>query len=176
MDNDIKIARHATRRGVWTLECSLWIDRPIDEVFSFFGDATNLEALTPPWLRFRIETPMPIDMCSGANIDYRLRLRGIPIRWRTLISKWEPPHQFVDEQVKGPYRLWHHLHTFEEQNGGTLVRDRVTYAVRGGWIVHQLFVKADLRHIFEYRTQQLVKHFAGQFEQQRGDLIAGSPQ
>ncbi len=166
MQQRITIEKHPERRGTWTLDCSLWIDRPIDEVFAFFADATNLEALTPPWLRFRIETPSPIEMHAGANIDYRLRLRGIPIRWRTLISKWEPPRAFVDEQIKGPYRLWHHLHTFEEQDGGTLVRDRVTYSPLGGWLVHQLFVKADLKRIFEYRTQQLIEQFAQSTEQQ----------
>src|SRR4051794_16227728 len=100
-----------------------WIGRPIEEVFAFFGDAANLEAITPAWLRFSVLTPAPITMRPGALLDYRLGWHRVPLRWRTRIELWEPPHRFVDVQLKGPYRLWHHTHTFDEERGGTRMRD-----------------------------------------------------
>ena len=132
----------------------------IKPVFDFFADAGQLERITPPWLNFRITTPMPIEIQKGTLIDYRLRLRFVPIRWRTLISDWTPTSQFVDEQLKGPYRLWRHLHEFEECEGGTLVRDSVEYRVLGGKLIERLFVRRDLRRIFEYRYSQLAAIFA----------------
>lgn len=128
-----------------------------DEVFAFFADASNLEALTPPWLGFRIETPTPITMAPGALIDYRLRLHGIPLRWRTRISVWEPPYRFVDEQLRGPYKLWRHEHRFEETDEGTRVTDRVDYAHAGGRIVNELLVRPDLERIFAYRKQRTLE-------------------
>lgn len=135
----------------------MWLPRPIEEVFDFFSDARNLEALTPPTLRFEILTPSPIRMEVGTLIDYKLRLRGIPIRWRSEITAWEPPHRFVDEQIRGPYRLWAHEHTFAERDGGTLTRDVVKYAVHGGALVNRVFVERDVRKIFEYRTERLLE-------------------
>ncbi len=140
------------------LEVEQLFPRPLDEVFAFFGDAHNLDAITPPWLHFRIVTPAPIDMRVGALIDYRIRLHYLPIRWRTEISVWEPPHRFVDRQISGPYRQWIHEHTFEARDDGTWVRDRVDYAVPGGWLeplVHGLFVGPDVRAIFAYRQRKL---------------------
>jgi ligand-binding SRPBCC domain-containing protein len=104
----------------------IWLPRARDEVFAFFADAGNLERLTPPLLSFSILTPRPIAMRPGTLIDYRLKVRGIPIRWRSEITVWEPPVRFVDEQRKGPYRLWHHTHEFAEQDGGTLWRSSPT--------------------------------------------------
>lgn len=125
----------------------------IDRVFGFFSDAGNLEALTPAFLKFCIETPRPIEMRVGALIDYSLRLHGVPIRWRTRINVWEPGKRFVDEQIKGPYRLWVHEHTFEATaNGGTLVRDHVRYTPPLGAVANALFVRSQLRRIFEYRA------------------------
>ncbi len=123
------------------------------EVFEFFGDAFNLEAITPSWLRFRIVTPRPIDMREGALIEYRLALHRIPIRWLTRIEAWEPGVRFVDAQIRGPYKLWHHTHTFEPDADGTLVRDRVRYALPGGLgeLAHRLFVRRDLERIFDHR-------------------------
>jgi ligand-binding SRPBCC domain-containing protein len=140
-------------------ESELCLPRPRAEVFAFFGDAENLEAITPPWLRFEVLTPKPIAMQPGALIDYRLRIHGIPIRWRTEIAEWSPPCRFVDVQVRGPYTLWHHTHIFEEQEGGTLCRDIVRYRPPGGAFIDQLFVRRDVEKIFAYRAQRLRELF-----------------
>jgi len=146
--------------GAFTLTSEQWLPRVLPEVFTFFADAGNLDALTPGWLRFEILTPHPVTMHVGALIDYRLRLRGLPIRWQSEISEWSPPHRFVDEQRHGPYRLWHHTHTFEARDGGTVVRDIVRYDVPGGAVVNALFVQRDLRKIFAHRQQRLGELFA----------------
>jgi ligand-binding SRPBCC domain-containing protein len=141
--------------ATYELATSLWLARPRPEVIEFFGDAGNLDALTPPWLKFRILTPRPIDMRPGTLIDYELRIHGVPVRWRTGITTWAPPDAFVDEQLRGPYRRWVHTHTFADEAGGTRVEDRVVYSVPGGPLVHALFVAPDLRRIFGYRLQAL---------------------
>lgn len=143
----------------FTLDSQQFVPRPIAEVFSFFADATNLQRLTPPWLHFNVLTPAPIEMKADALIDYKLRVHGLPLRWRTRIVEWQPPHRFVDEQIRGPYRLWRHLHTFEERDGGTLMRDRVEYAVVGGRVVNALFIRPDLRRIFKYRADAMREVF-----------------
>jgi ligand-binding SRPBCC domain-containing protein len=140
-------------------ESELWLPRPREEVFAFFSNAANLDAITPAWLHFRTLTPQPITLRKGATIDYRLRIRGVPIRWRTLISEWEPPHRFVDEQLRGPYRQWIHEHTFTERDGGTLVRDRVRYAVPFDSLVHRLLVRPDVERIFAHRAAVLQQLF-----------------
>ena len=137
-----------------------WLPRPLGEVFPFFADATNLETLTPPWLRFRILSPHPIGMGRGTLIHYRLRARGIPFRWRSEITAWEPPRRFVDEQRRGPYRLWVHEHRFTPWGQGTLVTDHVRYAVWGGALVRRLFVARELDRIFDFRQQRLGHLFA----------------
>src|SRR5262249_28075861 len=110
------------------LEREQLVMRPLEECFAFFCDAFNLERITPPFLKFRIVTPRPIQMGQGAVIDYALSLYGIPVRWRTLIDAWAPPGMFVDEQLSGPYALWRHTHTFEAvAPDRTLMRDRVLY-------------------------------------------------
>lgn len=122
--------------------------------FAFFADASKLEAITPPWLRFRILTPRPIVVDEGTLIDYRLALHRIPVRWRTRIELWEPGRCFVDRQIEGPFALWEHTHTFEERPGGTLIRDRVEYRMPVGLfgrLVHGLVVGRDLERIFDYR-------------------------
>ncbi len=144
---------------VHTLNWEQWLPVPRAELFPFFADAGNLETLTPPWLNFRILTPRPIEMRAGAIIDYELRLYRIPIRWRTLISEWEPPERFVDEQLRGPYRLWHHEHRFVERDGGTLILDRIEYQPIGGALTNRLFVKRDVSRIFAYRREQLARRF-----------------
>lgn len=136
-----------------------------DEVFGFFADALNLEAITPAWLSFRVVTPGPIEMRAGALIEYRLKLHGVPVRWLTRIEEWEPGKRFVDVQVRGPYRLWHHTHKFEpDGRGGTLVRDTVRYALPLGplgGLAHRLFVARDLRRIFDHRLASVSKVMAG---------------
>ena len=142
--------------------CEIWLPLPPEELFPFFADAGNLDAITPKWLNFRITTPQPVEMRAGALIDYRLRVRGMPLRWRTLIREWNPPHHFVDEQLRGPYRQWIHRHTFEPQNGGTLARDIVHYAVPFDFIAHPLFVRRDIERIFAYRQEALRKKFGSE--------------
>jgi ligand-binding SRPBCC domain-containing protein len=136
-------------------ESEIWLPRPLEEVFAFFSDAANLNAITPAWLNFRMVTASPIQMRVGTLIDYRMRLRGVPVSWRTRIKVWEPPHRFVDEQLRGPYRLWRHTHEFESKDGGTVARDRVCYAVPFDFIAHPLFVGRDLERIFAYRQEKL---------------------
>jgi ligand-binding SRPBCC domain-containing protein len=144
----------------FTLERRVHVDRPLDEVFEFFSNAANLERLTPGWLRFEIVTPQPIEMKVGALIDYRLTWRHIiPMRWRSEITVWDPPHRFVDEQRRGPYRQWIHEHAFEVEGDGTAVIDRVRYGVPGGWLVQKLAVGRDVEAIFAHRTKALKEIF-----------------
>ena len=141
-------------------QSELWLPLPPAELFEFFGDAGNLDALTPPWLHFHIVTPPPIVLKAGALIDYRLRVHGLPLRWRTLINVWEPPHRFVDEQLRGPYRQWIHEHTFEARDGGTLARDVVRYAVPFDLLTHRWLVRPDIEKIFQFRSEALRNRFA----------------
>ncbi|MEZ5418534.1 MAG: SRPBCC family protein [Vicinamibacterales bacterium] len=141
------------------LQTSLLVPRPLPEVFAFFADAGNLQQITPPWVDFRIVTPLPIDMRPGALIDYRLKVHGVPVRWRTEISRWDPPRLFVDTQLKGPYWRWVHTHRFREAPGGTVVEDDVDYAVPGGALVDRLLVRRDLRAIFLHRQRAILAAF-----------------
>ncbi len=143
----------------YLLTSTTLLPRPRAEVFEFFADAGNLETLTPPLLRFQILTALPLALKSGSLIDYRLRLHGVPITWRTEITEWEPPYRFVDQQLRGPYRLWHHEHRFEETSEGTLTTDRVHYAFLPIPGVHRLLVEPDLRRIFAYRLKRMREIF-----------------
>jgi ligand-binding SRPBCC domain-containing protein len=156
--NSIRFA--ATSTG-FLLEATQVVPRPRDVLFEFFSDASRLELLTPSWLKFQVLTPGPIRISQGVLIDYRLRLHGIPLRWRSRISVWEPPVRFVDEQVRGPYKFWRHEHRFEETPVGTLCHDRVEYGVPGGRIINALFVRPDLAKVFAFRQQQLASFFPG---------------
>ena len=140
---------------------SQWVSSPLDRTFSFFSDAHNLERITPPIVGFRILTPPPIEMGVGTLIDYRLRLHGVPLRWRSEITRWDPPHGFVDEQRRGPYRKWIHEHRFREEDGGTRVEDHVTYAVPGGALIDRWFVRPDLERIFDYRQRVIAEILGG---------------
>ena len=131
-------------------------------VFPFFSDASNLQRITPPWLNFEVTSPTPIEMKTGQIIDYRLKVRGIPVRWRSEITEWQPPYRFVDEQIRGPYKVWHHEHRFVEQGAKTICEDRVLYAVWGGPLVNRLLVEPDVKRIFEYRRKRLLEIFPGQ--------------
>jgi ligand-binding SRPBCC domain-containing protein len=134
------------------------------DVFELYADAFALEEITPPWLRFRVVTPGPIDMGAGTLIDYRLRLHGVPVRWRSRIELWEPFRRFVDVQVEGPYRVWHHTHEFEpDGRGGTKIRDVVRYALPLGplgALAHVLFVRRDLARIFDHRRDAVERLLA----------------
>ncbi len=142
------------KRAVHRLERSQLLDRPVDDVFAFYSNAANLEAITPPFLRFRILTPTPIEMRNGTRIEYALSLHGVPVRWRTLITCWEPNVRFVDEQESGPYALWRHTHEFEPRGTSTLMRDAVEYREPFGalgQVAHVLVVRRMLDRIFDYR-------------------------
>ena len=134
---------------------SLVLPYHLPEVFAFFSDACNLDPLTPPWVHFSILTPLPIDMRRGLVIRYRIRVRGVPLRWDSEITHWEPPYRFTDEQLRGPYRQWVHRHEFEETPDGTRATDDVTYRVLGGSLVNRLYVAPELRRIFAYRENVL---------------------
>lgn len=144
---------------------STWVRvaAPLCEVFDFFSDAFQLESITPPWLQFSVLSPRPIEMRAGVRIHYKLRLHGVPIRWQSAITVWQPPVRFVDEQIVGPYRFWRHEHSFHEEKGGTLVSDRVDYGVRGGALVHRWLVAPDLKRIFQYRQRRLRERFTSTF-------------
>lgn len=142
----------------YTLERTQLIRRSVAQVFPFFADAGNLEAITPAFLQFKILTPRPIEMRSGTLIDYRIKLLGIPLNWRSRIEEWEPSRRFVDTQVRGPYRLWHHTHEFLETAEGTLMTDRVKYQMPLGplgTITHALWTKRTLETIFDHRFRRI---------------------
>jgi hypothetical protein len=139
-----------------------WVAEPVEPVFAFFAAAQNLERLTPPFLRFAVRAVSTPAMAVGTTIDYGLRLHGLPMRWRSRITRWEPNRGFVDEQVSGPYRLWHHTHEFEAWEGGTIVRDIVRYALPLGALGDLLagpLVRRDLAAIFDYRRAVIRRLF-----------------
>lgn len=154
----VSIAKSSSGRG-YRLHTQQFLAHDRDKVFEFFSDAFQLQTLTPSWLHFTVVTPAPIDLHQNVLIDYRLRVRGVPLRWQSCISVWEPPVRFVDEQTRGPYRRWHHEHVFEEVEGGTMCQDTVDYEVYGGGLVNLLFVQRDLLKIFAYRQQKLWELF-----------------
>lgn len=147
----------------YILEQEQFIARPVDEVFPFFAHAGNLDRITPAWLRFRIVTPLPIQMRPGAVLDYRLRYRGVPVRWQTEIEAWEPGVRFVDRALRSPYALWHHTHTFAAVDGGTRMCDIVRYALPFGplgRIAHGVLVRRDVERIFAFRRAEIDRMFA----------------
>ncbi len=146
----------------YVIERSTRIARPLEEVFRFFAAAENLERLTPPELGFRIRSSLPIEMRPGALIDYSIKLYGIPMKWRTEITRWEPPGSFEDTQLSGPYAKWVHTHRFFEDGTETIVQDRVVYALPLGplgRIAHPL-VARQLRRVFDFRESVLTRMFA----------------
>jgi ligand-binding SRPBCC domain-containing protein len=147
----------------YLLERSHFIPRPRADVFAFFSDACNLERITPAFLHFHILTPAPIPMRAGTVIDYELRLYGIRFHWKTLIEEFTPMSRFVDVQLTGPYRRWHHTHTFEDAPGGTQMRDRVEYEMPFGSIgaiARALFVRRSVDQIFDYRNKTISEIFS----------------
>ncbi|HWQ91439.1 MAG TPA: SRPBCC family protein [Clostridia bacterium] len=139
----------------FVFETRFCLPRPREEIFDFFAETRSLETITPPWLKFEVLTPAPIVLRVGAQINYRIRVHGVPFRWCTDIVEWQPPVLFTDVQRSGPYRFWRHTHRFEEQNGGTLCIDHVRYWPRGGALLNALFVRRDVERIFSYREQRL---------------------
>jgi len=155
------------------LRTDVWLSRPIEEVFDFFADAFNLNALTRLGCIFESWTPAPIVMRAGAIIDYKIRLKVVPKTWRTKITAYEPPFCFVDQQRREPYSLWHHEHTFRTERGGKMVTDKVNYALPLNFtpiagLIHGLMVRHDLDHIFTYRTEQ-IRALRGERGRQRTD-------
>ena len=139
-----------------------YINKPLEVVFEFFSKPENLEMITPKSLSFNILTPTPIKMEKGSLIDYTIRLFGVPIHWRTLISDYEPPFRFVDQQIKGPYTFWHHTHTFKLVEGGVEIIDEVKYSLPLGWLgtlAHAIWVRKDLEKIFEHRKNVIQNYF-----------------
>jgi ligand-binding SRPBCC domain-containing protein len=145
--------------GTFRLATAVLLPDTAERVFRFLSDTDNLEIVIPPWLRLRLLTPGPIDMDIATRIDYRLRVHGVPARWESEITSWEPPLRFGYEQRRGPFRYWVHEHTFLDRKGETLARDDVHYAVPGGRLAHNLFVRRGLERLFRYRRAQLLRIF-----------------
>ncbi len=147
---------------LYTLESNQFINKPIEEVFQFFSKPENLSVITPAKLGFKILSPNPVKMEVGRLIDYNIYLMGIPIHWRTLITDYEPPNMFVDQQIKGPYAMWHHTHTFHKVKGGVEIKDRVVYSIPFGFLgrlLNYLWIKRDLNNIFLHRKKVIDKLF-----------------
>ncbi|MEM6553255.1 MAG: SRPBCC family protein [Planctomycetota bacterium] len=159
-----KVVEDGGRKKGWVLRMSQWLPMEREGLFPFFAEARNLERITPPLLKFRVLNEGAIEMGVGAEINYQLRVRGLPVKWRTRITGWEPPVSFRDEQEKGPYLLWRHTHTFEPADGGTLCTDMVEYRVPG-WVlspvVNAIWVQRDVEKIFAYRAEALADVFGG---------------
>ena len=147
----------------YSLEREQWVSASLDDVFDFFSQATNLEALTPPWLSFRILTPHPVTMAAGTQLAYDIGWRFVHLRWLTEIVEWNPPTGFVDIQLRGPYKLWRHTHAFFPDRGGTIIRDSVRYGLPFGplgTVAHVLTVRRDVHAIFDYRAKRVAELFA----------------
>ncbi len=165
--------------AVHRLERRQRLDRPLDEVFAFFAEARNLERITPPWLRFEVRTPEPVEMAPGAVIDYRLHLHGVPLGWTSQIEVWEPGRQFVDRALRSPFALWHHRHRFAAAGEGTIVSDEVHYAPPLGWLgelAHPVLVARDLERIFDHRQQATARILGSGDPDGGGAPVAGTPQ
>ena len=157
-NNDIYIKKV----GLWKFELSTeqYIAYPIDEVFNFYSEAKNLNLITPPFLDFNILSQSSVIVEEGTIFKYRLKIHGVPVRWKSLIKEWLPPNKFVDIQLRGPYLKWHHIHSFSSLGDKTKVTDKVEYIVPGGALIHNLFVKKDLLNIFNYRKKALNNFFS----------------
>ncbi len=153
--------------SAYSLQCELLVKRSLSETFAFFENPANLAAITPPWLSFQIKTQQP-SMRQGAEFDYIIKWLGFPMKWRSLISKYDPPHCFVDEQIVGPYKSWHHRHTFAETENGIIVGDHLEYTLPLGplgSLAQTLMVKRQVQQIFCFRQKALAKIFAGSTEE-----------
>jgi ligand-binding SRPBCC domain-containing protein len=152
---------------IYILKREQVVPKPLETIFPFFTKAENLALITPPSLAFRVLTPSPVIMEQGKIIDYTVKLLGVEIRWRSMITKYEPPICFVDEQIKGPYSFWHHRHTFERRNTSTIIHDLIRYALplsltkAPGGLLHRMYVKPNLEEIFDYRRDVIARMFGG---------------
>ena len=149
---------------VYTLEWEMTLPVAVQEAFAIFENPSNLARITPAWLNFRITSPEPVRIYAGAEIHYRIGWMGLPLKWKTIITEYEPPFYFVDEQARGPYRLWRHHHSLWPSEEGTVIRDRVEYALPAGWLgrlVHFLVVRRQLHHIFAYRQAAMEELIRG---------------
>ena len=148
---------------IYQLVREQWIAKPLEQVFDFFSRPENLQQITPPWLSFQIVSAER-ELHTGSLIEYKLKVHGLPMRWKSEISDWDPPHRFVDTQLTGPYSLWRHQHTFVAENGGTRIGDHVDYALPFGPIgdlVHSLMVRRDVESIFAFRQKRLLELLGG---------------
>ncbi len=161
---------------VYKLKREQVVPKPLENVFPFFTKAENLALITPPSLAFRVLTPSPVTMKRGRIIDYTIRLLGVEVRWRSMITSYDPPLGFVDEQLKGPYSFWHHTHRFERRGTSTVVHDIVRYALPLPMpsipqdLLHRLYVRPNLEHIFDYRRDVIAKIFGS-----GGEVTANDP-
>jgi ligand-binding SRPBCC domain-containing protein len=162
---------HRPASGISTLQNETVVAASLADTFAFFASAANLERLTPPWINFRIRTALPIEMKEGAVIDYQIVLYGLPIPWRTCIDVWQPGVRFVDRQLAGPYRWWHHEHRFERDGHNTRVFDRVEYLPRAAWLSTRL-VRRDLERIFAFR-QAALRQQLGSEDRSGGGALQG---
>ena len=147
---------------IYTFYKEQFVPSDLDTVFEFFSRPENLEKITPSSMGFNIITPTPIDMKEGTIIDYTVKIKGVPMRWRTMITSYKKNEYFVDEQLKGPYSYWHHKHTFKEVEGGVLIIDEITYALpiqAFRLIVHPVLIKPQLNQIFNFRFQTIKDKF-----------------
>lgn len=143
------------------VELELWLPRPREEVFAFFENAANLKILTPEWVGLEFVEPEPGKIQRGKRLSYQIKVKGFRVYWQSEITVWEPPSRFVDIQRRGPYKSWEHEHIFIEQNGGTLMRDRISYDVFGGVLIDKILVRKDLARIFEFRRAKMLELFGG---------------
>lgn len=150
----------ATRphRNLTRLTYETLVPAPLEATFAFFADASNLQRLTPQWVQFSIVTPLPIVMRAELEIDYWIRLHGVPLAWTSRIDVWEPGHRFVDRQIAGPYLWWRHEHRFETAGDATRVIDQVEYVPRAAWMTARM-VRRDVERIFRYRQDRLPQIF-----------------
>ncbi|MEE2822392.1 MAG: SRPBCC family protein [Acidobacteriota bacterium] len=168
---------------MYYLKTEMELSQSRERVFSFFSDVHNLELITPRWLHFKVLTPGHVVIDEGTLIDYRLWIRGAPIRWQSIITLWDPPYRFVDEQVRGPYQHWIHEHYFREKKVGTekmdrlqshrlltSVVDRVEYMHFGGGLFNRWVVAPDLERIFSYRKSKLQSVLNDNVSVQRGGV------
>lgn len=158
LDEALRDILQADLRKEYFLEVHQWLPYSRDKVFPFFSNAYNLEKITPPWLKFKVLSMSTPEIQQGTLIDYKLTIRGVPLKWRTRIEEWQPVEKFVDTQLKGPYSLWHHTHTFQALHDGTLISDSIRYKVPFGFlgrIFAGWYVKRDVQKIFNYRKKQI---------------------